>query len=143
VLFANGVLYQVGLRSAYGKALVGVIVSFLGALVVATTVADRNLGDLSTRDWVEAVGAAIGSGAAIWLVSNIPGVMGGVAKAVWAAATSGIASYLLATTPDSAQGVNVSSSEWLGIAIVVITATGFVYQEAGPESPPAPRPAVR
>lgn len=132
-MFANGVLYQLGLRSQYGKAIIGLAVSFLGALVVATTVGNLNLGDLSTRDWVEAAGAALGSAAAIWLVSNIPGVMGGVAKAVWSAATAGIASYLLATTTDSAAGASVTSSEWLGIAIVIITATGFVYQEKGPD----------
>jgi hypothetical protein len=133
-LFANGVLYQFGLRSNYAKALVGILVAFLGALVTAVTVGNLNLGDLTLHDWVEAVGAALGSGAAIWLVANIPGVMGGVAKAVWTAATAGIASFLLATMGQSAGGAAVTQGEWLGLAIVVITATGFVYQEKGPDT---------
>lgn len=133
-MLQNGVLHAVGLRTDYGKAIVGVVVSFIGALIAATTVGDLNLGDLDTKDWVYAAGAALGSGAMIWLVSNIPGVLGGVAKAVWAAATAGIASYILAASETSAGGEAITQSEWLGILMVSIVATGFVYQEKGPEA---------
>lgn len=129
MFLANGVLNQLGLRSGYAKALVAVLLAFIGALVTATSVGDQSLGDLSTKDWVLAAGAAIASGGMVWLVGNIDGVAGGIAKAVSAAATAGIASYLLATGADSAGGEAITSSEWLGIFSVAIVATGFVYQE--------------
>lgn len=132
-MFEEGVLQQLGARTAYGKAIVAVLVAFVGSLIVATSVGDQSLGDLSTRDWAQAAGAALASGGLVWLVKNIPGVAGGVAKAVAAAATAGIASYLVATGADSAGGASVTSSEWLGILSVAIVATGFVYQEKGPD----------
>lgn len=131
-MFANGVLDQLGLKTNYGKAIIAILVAFIGSLIVATSVGDQSLGDLSTRDWAEAAGAALASGGMVWLVANIPGVAGGVAKSIAAAATAGIASYLVATGADSAGGVTVTSSEWLGILSVAIVATGFVYQEKGP-----------
>ena len=131
-MFENGVLDGLGLKTNYGKAIVAIVVAFVGALIVATSVGDQSLGDLSTRDWAEAAGAALASGGMVWLVKNIPGVAGGVAKAIAAAATAGIASYLVATGADSAGGATVTSSEWLGILSVAIVATGFVYQEKGP-----------
>lgn len=134
-MLENGVLHGVGLRTDYGKAIVGVLVAFIGALITATTVGDVNLGDLDVKDWVYAAGAALGSGAMIWLVANIPGVMGGVAKAVWAAATAGVATYILAASETSAGGENITQSEWLGILMTAVVATGFVYQETN--SPPS------
>lgn len=131
-MFANGVLAQLGLNTNYGKAIIGVLVAFIGALTTITTVGDQNLGDLSAHDWAYAAGAALSSGALIWLVSNIPGVAGGIAKAIAAAATAGIASFLLATTAESAGGEAVTQAEWLGIISVAIIGSGFVYQEKGP-----------
>lgn len=128
-MFANGVLQQFGAGSKYGKAVVGVLVAFLGALITAVTVGDISLGDLDAKDWVYAAGAALGSGAMIWLVSNVPGVLGGAAKAIWSAATAGVAAYILAASETSAAGEKISQSEWLGILLTAVVATGFVYQE--------------
>lgn len=133
-VFDNGVLSQIGLRSNYGKAIVGVLVAFIGALTTAVTVGDLNLSDLDVKDWVYAAGAALASGAMVALVSNIPGVLGGVAKALWSAATAGIATYILAASEGSALGENISQGEWLGIISTAIIASGFVYQEAGPST---------
>lgn len=132
-MFENGVLDQAGLRTDYGKAIIGVLVAFIGALITATTVGEINLGDLAAKDWAYAAGAALASGAMIWLVKNIPGVAGGVAKAVAAAASAGIATYLLAASETSAGGENITQSEWLGILSTAIVATGLVYQEKGPD----------
>lgn len=131
-MFENGVLDQAGLRTDYGKAIIGVLVAFIGALITATTVGDINLGDLAAKDWAYAAGAALASGAMIWLVKNIPGVAGGIAKAFAAAASAGIATYLLAASETSAGGENITQSEWLGILSTAIVATGLVYQEKGP-----------
>jgi len=130
----NGLLHGLGLRTNYGKAIIGVLLAFIGALTTAVTVGDLNLGDLAVKDWVYAAGAALASGAMIWLVANIPGVMGGIAKALWSALTAGIPAYILAASEGSALGENISQGEWLGIISTAIVASGFVYQEAGPNT---------
>jgi hypothetical protein len=135
-VFANGVLNQFGFNTNYGKAIIGVLVAFVGALTTAVTVGDLNLGDLSAKDWAYAAGAALASGAMVWLVSNIPGVLGSAAKAIWSAATAGIASYILAASEGSALGENISQGEWLGIISTAIVASGLVYQEKGPDPSP-------
>lgn len=128
----NGVLAGLGVNTNYGKAIIGVLVAFVGALTTAVTVGDLNLSDLDAKDWAYAAGAALASGAMVWLVSNIPGVLGSAAKAIWSAATAGIATYILAASENSALGENISQGEWLGIISTAIVASGLVYQEKGP-----------
>lgn len=132
-MLENGVLDQLGLKTDYGKAIIGVLVAFIGALTTAVTVGDLNLSDLDAKDWVYAAGAALASGAMVALVSNIPGVLGSAAKALWSAATAGIATYILAASEGSALGENISQGEWLGIISTAIVASGLVYQEKGPD----------
>ena len=114
--------------SDFGKALAGLLVAAAGALVVALGPGNLSLDDLSTRSWVEVLAAVLASAAGIHLISNIPGVAGGIAKAVWTAATAGVGALLLAMTADSAGGEAVTQAEWLGVFVVAITAAGVVYQ---------------
>jgi hypothetical protein len=108
------------------KAIVGSIVAFAIALGTALTVGDMNLGDLDARAWLNVVLATLGSGAFIWLVENSGAAP--VAKAVTAAATSGIGALLLAMDEESAGGKVVTQAEWLGVFVTAAIATGVVYQ---------------
>lgn len=119
----------------YAKTLVALVVAAAGALVTAIGPGDMSLSDLSTKSWIEAVLAVLGSAAAVHLVDNFVGVAGSVAKAVSAAATAGLGALLLAMANESAAGSNITQSEWLGVFITAALATGFVYQTTETDSP--------
>lgn len=119
----------------YAKTLVALVVAAAGALVTAIGPGDMSLGDLSTKSWIEAIIAVVGSAAAVHLVDNLTGVAGSIAKAVSAAATAGLGALLLAMANESAQGASVTQSEWLGVFITAVLATGFVYQTTETNSP--------
>lgn len=108
----------------YAKAVIAVIVSFAGALTtVLGTGNDMTLDSLSGAQWLGVILAALGSGGMVWLVSNIPGVAGGIMKTVVAFLTAGISSLITALDDH-----HVSQAELLVAFIAAITATGLVYQ---------------
>lgn len=109
--------------SPFGKASLAVIVSAVGALVTALGPGNENLGDLSTQTWLVAAGTVLGSGGLVWIVDNITGIAGGVAKAILAFLSAGVPS-LVAAFDD---GI-VTQGEWLTAFSVAVVATGFVYQ---------------
>ena len=85
-----------------------------------------NLGDISNRGWLEAALVVLASGGLVWFVENVPGVAGGVIKAVIAALTAGFASLVVGLEDNV-----ITQSEWLTAFGAAIVATGFVYQLAG------------
>lgn len=105
------------------KAFVGVVVAFVGALITALGPGNTSLGDLTTQTWLVVVGTTLGSGALVAVVTNIHGVMGGVAKAVYAALSAGVPSLVAAFN----DGV-ITQGEWLTAFSVAVVATGLVYQ---------------
>lgn len=115
------------LKESY-KALVGLVVIVATTLVGIMSVGDLTLGDLSLRDWLTAAAAALASAAGIALIDNITGVAGSIAKALWTAATAGVASLLLYTADDSAGGPLITQHEWIAVFVAAVIATGFVYQ---------------
>lgn len=119
----------------YAKTLVALAVAAAGALLTALGPGDMSLGDLSTKSWIEAAIAVVGSAAAVHLVDNFAGVAGGIAKAASAALTAGLGALLLAMADESAAGANITQSEWLGVFVTAVLATGFVYQTTETESP--------
>lgn len=112
----------------YAKTAVALVVAAVGALLTALGPGDMSLGDLSTKSWIEALIAVVGSAAAVHLVDNFTGTAGGIAKAVSAALTAGLGALLVAMADESAAGANITQSEWLGVFVTAVLATGFVYQ---------------
>jgi len=109
------------------KALVAIVVSAAGALVVALgTGTDTGLGDLDAKSWLVAAIAVLGSGGIVWFVDNVSGVAGGVFKAVVAFLTAGFGSLVVALDDDK-----ISQAEWLTAFAAAAVATGFVYQLTG------------
>jgi hypothetical protein len=119
----------------YAKTVVALVVAAAGALVTALGPGDMSLSDLSTKSWIEAAIAVVGSAAAVHLVDNFAGVAGSVAKAVSAALTAGLGALLLAMADESAGGAHITQSEWLGVFLTAVLATGFVYQTTESNSP--------
>lgn len=109
------------------KAVAALGMATLGALIVAIGPGNNTLGDLSGKTWLVAAGSIVSSGALVYVVENVIGVAGGVAKSFQALATTGIASLVVALD----DGI-ISQGEWLTAASVAIAASGIVYQIPGP-----------
>lgn len=110
-----------GIESPYIKALLAVLVSALGALVVALGTGATDFDDISVQQWLIAAGAVLGSGGMVWLTENGPAAP--AIKAVMAFLSAGIASLVLGLEDDV-----LSRAEQLTALSAAIVATGFVYQ---------------
>jgi hypothetical protein len=108
---------------AYLKAIAAIVVSAIGALVVALGTGNTDFGDIDTKHWLLAALAVLGSGGFVWLVENVPGVAGGIIKAVLAFLTAGIGSLVLALDDNI-----LTRAEELTALSAAIAATGLVYQ---------------
>lgn len=108
--------------SLYTKAIATLVATALTAL--ATAVGNGSLDDIDGEGWVKLALVVLGSGAAVWFAENVPGVFGGVIKAVLAGATA----LLTALTAAYENDHLISQGEWLtafGAAIIAVTA---IYQ---------------
>lgn len=112
----------------YLKALAAVLVSALGALVVALGTGATDFEDISTQQWLIAAGAVLGSGGLVWLTENGP--YAPAIKAVMAFLSAGVASVVIAVEDDV-----FTRAEQLTALSAAVVATGFVFQVAN--RPPA------
>lgn len=113
----------------YPKALLAVIVSALGALVVALGTGATDFGDISAKSWLIAAGTVLGSGGMVWLSENGPAAP--AIKAVMAFLSAGIGSLVLALDDN-----HLTRAEELTALAAAIVATGFVYQVSGKNDKP-------
>ena len=107
----------------YAKAILAVVVSALGALVVALGTGSTDFGDISTQQWLIAAATVLGSGGMVWLTENGPAAP--VIKAVMAFLSAGIGALVLALDDN-----HLTRAEQLTALATAIVATGFVYQIA-------------
>lgn len=107
----------------YAKALLAVVVSAVGALVVALGTGNTDFGDISTQSWLIAAGTVLGSGGLVWLTENGPAAP--AIKAVVAFLSAGIGSLVMALDDDV-----LTRAEQLTAFAAAVVATGFVYQIA-------------
>lgn len=106
------------------KAFLAIVVSAIGALVTALgTSPQQSLSGLDLHTWVVAILSVLGSGGLVYAVQNLPGIAGGVAKAVLAFLSSGFASLVVALNDNV-----ITQAEWLTALGAAVVATGFVYQ---------------
>ena len=106
----------------YVKALATLVATALAAL--ATAVGNGSLDDIDGEGWVKLALVVLGSTAAVWFAENVPGVFGGVIKAVLAGATA----FLTAMTAAYENDHVISQGEWLTAAGAAIVALTAVYQ---------------
>lgn len=107
----------------YLKALLALVVSAIGAVVVALGTGATDFSDISTKSWLIAALAVLGSGGLVWLTENGP--YAPTIKAVMAFFTAGIGSVVLALDDDV-----LTRAEQLTAFAAAIVATGFVFQVA-------------
>ena len=112
----------------YPKAILAVVVSALGALVVALGAGDTDFGDIDAKTALVAAIAVLGSGGMVFLTQNGPAAP--YIKAVIAFLTAGFGSLVVALDDD-----HLSRAEQLTALAAAVVATGFVYQFAGPSDP--------
>ena len=106
----------------YAKALIAIVISAAGALVVALGPGTgQSIGNLDATHWLLAIGSVLGSGGVVWFVENGPAHA--YIKAVVAFLSAGIASLVTALN----DGV-ITQSEWIVAFVAAVTATGFVFQ---------------
>lgn len=113
---------------AYAKALAAIVVSALGALVVALGTGATDFGDISTQQWLIAAVTVLGSGGLVWLTENGPAAP--AIKAVMAFLSAGIGSLVIALDDDV-----LTRAEQLTALAAAIVATGFVYQLKNDDTP--------
>lgn len=113
----------------YPKAILAVVVSALGALVVALGTGVTDFGDIDAQTWLIAAGTVLGSGGLVWFTQNGPAAP--AIKAIAAFLSAGIGSLVVALDDDV-----ITRAEQLTALVTAIVATGFVYQLAGPKDPP-------
>lgn len=107
----------------YAKAFLAIVVSTLGALVVALGTGATSFSDISAKSWLVAALAVIGSGGVVWLTQNGPDAP--YIKAVMAALSAGIGSLVIGLDDNL-----LTNAEILTAISAAIVATGAVYQVA-------------
>lgn len=112
------------MASKYVKAIIALIVAILAALAGALGVdSTRSFGDVDAKTWLIALGTVLASGALVWFVQNVPGVAGGIIKAVVGGLSAAVAS--LVTALDDHQLTRVEQVTALSAFVVGLSA---VYQ---------------
>lgn len=107
--------------SMYLKAATAVVVSAIGALVVALGTGATDFADISTESWLIAIGAVLASGGLVWFTENGPAAP--IIKAVMGGLTAGVASLTVALDDDV-----LTRAEQLSALGAFIVGLGFVYQ---------------
>lgn len=111
----------------YAKALAAVVVSALGALVVALGTGATDFGDISAQGWLIAGGAVLASGGMVWLTENGPAAP--YIKAVMGGLTASVAALTLALDDHV-----LTRAEQLTALSAFIVGLGIVYQVANKPS---------
>jgi len=106
----------------YVKAIVTLLAAAVAA--VASGVGNGELGDLDGAAWVKIALVVLGGAAATWFVENVPGVAGGIIKAVLGASTAFLA---VLSTGYEGDGV-ISQGELLSALAALLVALTAVYQ---------------
>lgn len=108
---------------AYAKAFAAAVVAAAGALVVALGTGNTDFGDISTQNWLIAAGAVLASGGLVWFTENVPGVAGGIIKAVIGGLAAAVASATVALDDDV-----FTRAEQLTAFGAFVVGLGIVYQ---------------
>lgn len=108
----------------YSKALLATVIAIASALVTALgTSPQQNLSHFDTKDWLTVIGAILASGAITWWTANVPGVAGGVIKAVVASAGAFVTALIAAYADNM-----VTQAELIGAISAALVALAAVYQ---------------
>jgi len=119
----------------YIKGVIALVLAILAALTTALGTGATDFGDIDTQTWLIALGAVLASGALVAFVENVPGVAGGIIKAVIGA----LGAFIAALVPAFDDRV-VSQLELITALSAFTAALALVYQIPEPEPEPEPTP---
>lgn len=105
----------------YLKAAAAVVISAVGALVVALGTGNTDFGDISTKSWLIALATVLGSGAVVWWAENGPAAP--YIKGTLAFLSAGVGSLVIALEDDV-----LTRAEQLTAFGVAVAALAAVYQ---------------
>lgn len=112
------------MNSKYAKAIVATIVAILSALATALgTSPQQNLSHFDTRAWLTVIAAILSTGAITWWTENVPGIAGGIIKAV----VGSFGAFLTALIAAYADNI-VTQAELIGAISAGLVALAAVYQ---------------
>lgn len=113
------------------KGVVALILAVLAALTTALGTGATDVGDIDTQTWLIALGTVLASGALVAFVENVPGLAGGIIKALIGAGGAFVAALIPAFDD------RVVSQLELVTAVSAFFATlALVYQIPDPKTPP-------
>ena len=112
------------------KAGVALVVAVLGALA-APLVGDMSFSDLTSQDWLIMLGTVLASGALVAFVDNVPGVAGGIIKALIGAL--GAATAVLVSANADAM---ITTGEKVAALSAFVVGLSAVYQIPDPPDSP-------
>lgn len=115
--------------SNYVKAVLAILVSGVGSLVVALGTGATDFSNISTQSWLIAGATVLGSGGMVWLTENGPAAP--AIKSIMGFLSAGVGSLVIALD----DGVLTRAEQLTAFAAAVV-ATGFVYQATN--KPPSP-----
>src|SRR5262245_45632975 len=122
--------------SEYLKALLAVLVAVLAALVTALGPGDTDFSDLDTQTWLVALGSVLASGALVAFVENVPGLAGGIIKAVVGASAAAVSSLIVGLDDHV-----LTRTEQVTALSAFVVGLSVVYQFANAEPVGEPEPA--
>ena len=108
--------------SEYVKAIATLIAA--AAAAVAAAIGNGAIDDLDSAGWVKVALVVLGGTAATWFVENVPGVAGGIIKAVLGAATA----FLAVLSTGYENDGFISQGELLTAIGALLLALTAVYQ---------------
>lgn len=106
---------------SYMKALLAILVSAVGAVVVALGTGATDVSDISATSWLIAAGTVLSSGGIVWWTENGPAAP--AIKAIMAFLSAGIGSLVIALDDGG-----LTRAEQLSAFAAAVVATGFVFQ---------------
>jgi len=120
----------------YIKAILAVVVSAGGALIVALGTGNTDFSDIDTQSWLIAALAVLGSGGLVWFTENGPAAP--AIKATLAFLTAGVSSLVISLDDNL-----ITRAEYLTAFVAAVVATGFVYQVPNTQPEAAKQPVRR
>jgi hypothetical protein len=118
------------------KGVIALVLAILAALTTAFATGATDVGDIDTQTWLIALGTVLASGALVAFVENIPGVAGGIMKAVIGA----FGAFIAALVPAFDDRI-VSQLELITALSAFVAALALVYEIPEPTPEPVPEPA--
>ena len=112
------------ISSKYAKMILATVVAVVTALAAALGTNGQSLGDFTLQDWLTVLLSILGTGAVTAWATNVPGIAGGIIKAVLAT----LGAFVTGVVTGYADGVLTQADLLVAISAAVV-ALAAVYEQ--------------